>query len=97
MATNQENQPENAHPNPREEASDNPTPTGEGTGENAAEATDYEQRAEAEIGPEIYDLGNGGPDASGSGLPSRSNSVDEDDTEAERRDADKDAGVDGID
>ena len=96
MATNQENQPENQNSNPRGEASDDPKPNGEGAGENPAEETDYEQMAEAEIGPEIYDLGGGGPDASSSGLRSRSERV-EDDTEAEIRDADKDAGVDDID
>ena len=94
MATNPENQPENENSNPRGEASDDSTPTGEGTGENAAEETDYEEMAEAEIGPEIYDLGGGGPDASSSGLPSRSERIDQDDTEAEIRDADKDAGID---
>ena len=92
MATNPENQPENANPNPRGEASDDSTPTGE----NAVGETNYEEMAAAKIGPEIYNLG-GRPDVSSSGLRSRPERVDEDDTEAEIRDADKNAGIDDID
>jgi hypothetical protein len=81
---NQENKPA-----PADNSSQRP-PTQQRPESSQAREEEREEMVQAEIGPEIYDLGQGGPDASSSGLR---NEQDEQQRQTGSEDGDTDTGA----